>query len=105
MLQRSALDAGEYGTVEQLRHHLHLALRCLFTPWVLEVLAHEDDTSAGTTKGLVCGAGDDVSVFNRIVEQTSGNESGWMCHVYHEYGSHTVCYLSHALVIPLTAVC
>ena len=38
VLQRSALDAGEDGRVEQLRHLLHLALRRLLAPRVVEVL-------------------------------------------------------------------
>ena len=36
-----------------------------------------------------------------LVEQSGGNQPCGMCHIYHQYGSHFISNLAHALVVPL----
>ena len=45
-----------------------------------------------------------MSIFNRVIEQTSGNQTGGVGHVDHEQSTHLVGDFAHALVIPLAAV-
>ena len=51
MLQRTTLDTREYGGVQQLRHLLDLAFRCLLAPRILEILTQQDDTATRTPQG------------------------------------------------------
>ena len=104
MLQRSALLAGEHGTVEQLTHHLGYALGSLQTPWVFKVFAHQDDTATRTAECLVGGRGHDVCILDRVVKQAGCNKACWVCHIHHEQCAHLVGNLTHALVVPFTAV-
>ena len=46
-----------------------------------------------------------MSVFHGVIEQTCCDESCRVSHVNHEDGTHLVGDFSHALVVPLTAVC
>ena len=53
MLQRTSLSSGEYGRVNELRHHLGLALGSLAATGILKVLTQQDDTAAGSAQCLV----------------------------------------------------
>ena len=72
MFERSALYARKDGRVEQLRHRSDLAFLGFLAPRVFEILADEDDASARSAQRLVGGRGDDVRVFQRIVQQARG---------------------------------
>ena len=104
MLQRTSLLSWEYGTVEQGRHHLDLALWGLLAPGIGEVLAHENDTATGTAERLVGGRGNDVCPLHGVFKQTCCNETGRVGHVNHEQGTHFIGNLAHALVVPFAAV-
>jgi len=68
MLQRTTLDTREYGGVQQLRHLLDLAFRCLLAPRILEILTQQDDTATRTPQGLMRRRRYDVSVLQRVVQ-------------------------------------
>jgi len=104
MLERTALDAREDGRIENLRHHLHGALRRREPPRILEVFAHEDNAAARPAQGLVGRRGDDMGVFHGIVEQSGGNEARRVGHVYQQQRPDLVGDLAHALVVPLARV-
>ena len=104
VFERAALHAGEDGRVEQLRHHLCHALGRFLAPGVLEVLAHQDYAAAGAAQSLVGGGGDDVGVFDGVVEQAGGDEAGGVCHVDHQDGADFVGQAAHAGIVPLAAV-
>ena len=104
MLQRAALNAGEHGGIEQRRHFAHFALLGCLTPGIVEVLAHEDHAAARTAEGLVGCGGDDMRVFQRIVEQSGGNQTGGVSHVDHEDGAYLIGNLTHAGIIPFTRI-
>ena len=50
------------------------------------------------------GGGDDVRVFDRVLQETGGDEAGGMGHVDPEDGAHLVGDLPHPLVVPLAGV-
>ena len=104
VLQRTALDAREDGRIEDLRHHLHDALRRGLAPGVLEVLAHQDDAAARAAQGLVGRRGDDMRVFHGVLQQPRGDQTGRVGHVHHQQRAHLVGDLAHAFVIPLARV-
>ena len=104
VLQRTALGAGEHGAVEQSAHLLDLALRGGLAPRIVEVLTHEDHTAAGSAEGLVGRRGDDVAIFQGIVQVSLGDEAAGMADVAHEDGADLVGDLAHAGPIPVTAV-
>ena len=45
-----------------------------------------------------------MGILYRILQQSGCNQTGRMCHVYHEYGTNLVGNLTHAGIIPLAAV-
>ena len=50
------------------------------------------------------GAGDDVGIFERVVEQSGCDESGRMGHVDHQDGAHLVGDVAHAGIVPFAAI-
>ena len=46
----------------------------------------------------------DVSVLNRVVEQTCSDKTCWVSHINHEKSTYLISNLTHTSVIPLTAV-
>ena len=48
--------------------------------------------------------GDDVGIFERVVEQTCGDEAGGVGHVDHEDGADAVGDFTHAGIVPFAAV-
>ena len=50
------------------------------------------------------GGGDDVSVFDRVLQEAGGDEAGGMGHVDPEDGAYLVGNLPHPLVVPLAGV-
>ena len=104
MLERAALDAGEYGAVHYLAHLLDDAFRRFLAPGVVKILADEDHASPRSAEGLMGGGGYDVGVLERVVEQAGGYEPCGVRHVDHEHSAHHVGYLAHAFVVPLAAV-
>ena len=105
MLQWTTLHAREYGRVEQRRHFANHALLGGLAPWVVEVLAQQNDTAAWTTESLVGGRSNDVGIFQRIVEQSGNNQTCWVSHVNHQQCSHLVGDGTHTGVIPVAAIC
>ena len=105
MLERTALYAGEHCRVDELAHHLDLAFGRALAPRVLEVLAHEYYAAARPTEALVRGGRHDVRVLHGVLQQSCGDESCRVCHVYHEQCAHLVGYGTHALIVPLARVC
>ena len=104
MLQRTALLAGEYGRVDNLRHFLDDALRGRDAPRIVEVLSDEDYAATGTAEGLVGRGGHNVGVLHGVVEQTGGDEAGGVGHVNPEDGPDAVGDLPHAGIVPLAGV-
>ena len=51
------------------------------------------------------GGGYDVGVGQRVLQQTGGDETGGMGHVYHEDGADSVCHGTHAGVVPVAGIC
>jgi hypothetical protein len=49
-----------------------------------ETLSEEDHGTTGTTKRLVGGGGDDVSMFERTRQDTSSNQTGDVGHISHQ---------------------
>ena len=45
-----------------------------------------------------------MCILNRIVEQSGSNQSGWVCHIYHQKSTNLIGNLAHTLVVPLAAV-
>ena len=105
VLERTALDAREYGGVDHGTHLLDLALRRGDAPGVVEILADEDDAAARTAEGLVRGGCDDVGILHGVLKQTRGDEAGGMCHVDHEDGAYLVGDCAHALPVPFAGIC
>ena len=104
VLERSALDAWEHCTVEELAHHFSHTFGRLEPPGIFEVLAHKDNSATWSTKGLVSGGGNNVCIFYGIVEQSGCDKSGRMRHIYHEDGTYTVGNGTHTGIVPLSAV-
>ena len=100
MLERTALNSGKHSRVDQLRHLAHLALGVGLAPGIVEILAEQDDAAARTAEGLVGCRGDDVGIFERVVEQTGGDKTCGMGHVDHKYCSDLVGDLAHAGIVP-----
>ena len=67
-----------FRVVEDLRHHLGYALRSLEAPGILEIFAHQDDTATRTAQGLMGGRSHDVSILNRVLEQTGSDQTGML---------------------------
>ena len=104
MFERAALDTGEYGGVEQLRHHFDLALWGGEFPGVFEIFSHEDHAAAWSAEGFMSGGGHDMAVGHRVVEQSAGNESGGMGDIGQQQGPDLVGDATHPSVIPVTGV-
>ena len=104
MFKWPALRSWEHGRVEQLAHHLDLALRRFLAPWILKVFTHENDAATWTAKTLMGCCCHNVSILYRIVEQSGGNETCRVSHVDHEQGSHLVGNVAHACIVPLARV-
>ena len=98
------MDSWEHSRVEQLAHHLYFALRRFLSPRILEVLAHKDDTTTRSAKCFVRGRSNDVCVFQWVLQQACGNQTGGVSHVNHEDGTHLVGDVAHALVVPFAAI-
>ena len=52
----------------------------------------------------MCGRGDDVSVFQRIVQQSGGYEPGGVSHINHKNGAYFIGYFAHAGIVPFARV-
>src|SRR5690606_32187848 len=62
VFKRTALCAGEDGEVEQLAHHSCLAFRIFDAPGIFEIMTKHDDATSWSTKRLVRGRGDDMTM-------------------------------------------
>lgn len=87
---------------------------------ILEILPEEDETSTRTTESLVAaimlapnkeifkrGArcrGDDITVFEGVVQLLRSNETTGVCNICHEPGAFPCSGLLEVLVIPVTRV-
>ena len=105
VFQRTALNTGEYGRVQDLRHFLYDALRSGQTPRVVEVLAHQDDTATRTAQSLVGCRGYNVCILHGVLQQTCCDQTCRMCHINQEQCANLICDLTHTFVVPLATVC
>ena len=101
MLKRTALNTREHRRVENSRHLLHNALRCRFAPWILEILAEQNQAAARTAESLVGSRCHDMRIFQRIVEQSGSDKSGRVSHVDHQQRAYFIGNLTHTCIIPL----
>ena len=104
MLKRAALNAGKDCGVDNLGHFLHLTLRSGNSPRIVKVLAYKNDASTWTTQGLVGGGSDYVGIFDRIAQQSRGNQACRMGHIHPENGAHLVGNFTHTHIIPFTGI-
>ena len=110
---RAALARGEDGVVDAL----------LEVGSLLRVLAEEDETSTGTTQGLVAkdrcvskynqscltrhdlrGSGDNITVVEGARVLATGNETANVSHVGHQVSTMLVSDLAKSLVVPVAGV-
>lgn len=68
------------------------------------VLSEEDETSSGTTEGLVGSGGHDVTVLERRVLLGSSDETGDVGHVGQEVSALAIGDLSETAIVPVTGV-
>lgn len=68
------------------------------------VLSEEDETSSGTTEGLVGSGGHDVTVLERRVLLGSSDETRDVGHVGHEVSALAIGDLSETAIVPVTGV-
>lgn len=68
------------------------------------VLSEEDETSSGTTEGLVGSGGHDVTVLERRVLLSSGDETRDVGHVGQEISALAIGDLSETAIVPVTGV-
>ena len=104
VFERAALNAGEDGRVEQLRHLLDDAFGRGVAPRIVEILAHEDDASARAAQRLVRRRGDDMGVFHGVVQQAGGDQSGRVGHVDEQQRAHLVGDFAHTFVVPFARI-
>lgn len=88
----STLASGEDGGVDS---SLNVGLL---------VLPEEDETSSGTSQGLVGGGGDDITVLEWRALFTSGNKTGNVSHVGKKVSSLSIGNLPQSRVIPISGV-
>ena len=91
---RATLAGRENGVVDAL-----LEVLC-----VLEILAEEDETSTGTTEGLVGGRGDDIAVLEGVVELLRRDKTTGVGDVGHKEGALTLSDRLQCLVVPVAGV-
>lgn len=94
----ASLDGGEDSLVDTA-----LEVLTLLDLGIL-VLAEEDQTSTGTTEGLVGGGGHNVAVLEGRFSLLASNKTGDVGHVSHEVGAVLVSNLTEASIVPLTGV-
>ena len=51
------------------------------------------------------GGGDDMGIFDRILQQSGGDKSGGVSHVDPKEGADLVSYGAHSLIVPLAGIC
>ena len=85
MHQRAALDAGEDGFVE--------------VELLIGFLIAEDHTASGSAQGLVSRSGHYIRIRDGTGMKTRCHQSCDMYHIYHQYGTHFVCYFTELLEI------
>jgi hypothetical protein len=91
---RAALARGEYGVIDASLQVLGL----------LNVLAEEDETGAGSTERLVCRGGHDMAMLERTCERATSNETGGVRNVRHEERAVLIRDLAELGVVPVTRV-
>lgn len=65
----------------------------------------EDDSGAGTSQGLVCRRGDDVTEWERVRHELSCHETTDVGNVSHKIGADAVCDLAETCVVKISWVC
>ena len=104
VFERSALHSRKYAAVEQGTHLAHYTFRRGLTPRVVKVLAHHDDATAGAAQRFVRRGCHDVAMRHGVVEEASGDETGWVADVREEQCTYAVGNLPEPGVIPVAAV-
>lgn len=99
----AALMAGEDGEVDGALEVVEGLLAGLGIGGA-DALAEEDHGTAGSTKRLVGGGGDNVGVLERRGDDASGDQARDVGHVDDEIGTDRVGNLAHASIVDQTAV-
>lgn len=60
---------------------------------ILEIFAEEDQPSTRTTKSLVCGGGNNITILKRIVKLLSSDQSTRVRNIRHEPCALPLCRL------------
>lgn len=102
MVVRATLVAGEDGEVDWVLEIIHDLLARLVS--TSNSLAEEDHGSSRTTKRLVGGSSDNISVLEWRWNNTGSNETGDVRHVDNEVSTDGVGNLSHSSIVDETAV-
>ena len=63
----------------------------------LASLIAEDHTSSGSAQGLVSRSGHYIRIRDGTGMKARCHQSCDMCHIYHQYGTHFVCYFTELL--------
>lgn len=88
MIMWSSLDTWKYGSCNG---------------WSIFLLRH-NHCSSRSAKCFMCGCGNNITVWYRVFEDSSCNESCNMCNISHEDCSCSIRYLSKSLPIERTRV-
>ena len=89
MLERTALGAREYSGVNALCQNC---------------VVGQDQAAARTTKRLVGGGGNNVSIRHRVLVLTAGNQTGNVRHIDHQVSAVAMCDLGHFLEVDGTRI-
>ena len=104
VFHRSALSTRKNCSVEQGRHTLHLSFRCFKTKWILKVLAHHDESTPGSSQGLVGRGCDHMAVRQGIVQHPFGDQPRRMADVGHEQCTHRIGNRTETHIIDISGV-
>ena len=72
--------------------------------WTIFFFCH-NHSSTRSSKRLMCGCCDNITIWNWIFKGTSSDESGYMSYICHQYGTRLICNLTKSLPIKRTRVC
>ena len=87
--QRAALSAGEDALIDSL----------------CKLLFAENDTAAGTAKGLMGGAGNDISIGNGVHVKACSDKTCDMSHIYHEQRTDLMSDVCNNIKANSTGIC
>src|SRR5690606_20221857 len=100
----SSLRTRKYRAVQNSGHLLRFSLRRFLSPGVLEVLPHQDHSAARATQGLMGRRRDDVAMRQRVIQQSSGDQSGRMSDVSHYQGLRLIGNGTDTFISPVAGI-